>query len=189
MSDYSGHRPTSTRTECIGLIGSILSSQPTHTALDNLACVLKATQYSQGNYAITLPKKPWGKIPDGDLSNIVHDYIHEKGAHAFAISKALGHATKADIEAGTCTMEEKEINDISDELAQIGRRTGDNASILAEISNMPAKRQRKYSFRIHCLLTVYVRVLKADDELRNALTQTRPGNINGTDYATNLRSL
>lgn len=39
IANVAGHKPTSTIAECVGLILTLLSGRPTHTALDNLACV------------------------------------------------------------------------------------------------------------------------------------------------------
>ena len=64
------------------------------------------------------------------------DFAHAKGIHAFKATKVLGHAKQKDIYAGICTLEEQIHNDMSDELAKLGRQSRDVANMLEHVSNI-----------------------------------------------------
>eukprot|EP00973_Karenia_brevis_P094113 12420800-Karenia_brevis.AAC.1 len=89
-----GYTSSSTRAELLGLIISLYSPGPVHTALDNAAVVTFAQfllkQITSQNCISSCPS--FADKNNGDLWEIFYKAVVSKGVHAVRVTKTKGHA-------------------------------------------------------------------------------------------------
>ena len=105
---------SSTRTELVGFINSVLAPGPVHYACDNAAVVRQGRAILQDPF--TDPRKLWGLCKDGDLWAVLQHVVRSKTPNSIAVSKVKGHAKQHHVIEGEVLQRDKDGNDASDEL-------------------------------------------------------------------------
>eukprot|EP00973_Karenia_brevis_P078049 10841575-Karenia_brevis.AAC.1 len=94
MTNLAGMPGSSYRTELAGIILATYSPTPTHVALDNQAVQQKADQVLHSLLhpsPTSFNTKHFGLQRDGDLWQVFHDNLVQRGPHSFAVSWVKGH--------------------------------------------------------------------------------------------------
>ena len=80
---------SSMRAELAGGVAAACANGPMHLASDNLGFVIMATKIIENPQAF--PHKPWGTTANGDLWQLFHNIVVQKGANALRVSWTKGH--------------------------------------------------------------------------------------------------
>ena len=149
---------SSMRAELGGGIAAICADGPVHVASDNLGFVKRANQILSNPAAH--PHKPWGLQKDGDLWEIFHRVVCQKGAAAIKVTWTKGHITEAQVRDGTHSRENKIGNDLADTFADVGAEGFGN--VLQTVAAQWAARQAAYASLIFSIQKRIIHIMKID---------------------------
>ena len=86
-TSLAGHGGSSTRAEIAGGILACQANQPVHIGTDSQAFMDKAKYVISLVRTGRMPKRPWSTHKDGDLWEMLHKSIIDKGHHAIRLTK------------------------------------------------------------------------------------------------------
>jgi len=170
-----GPKASSTRTELAGGIMALSFSGPLHLASDSLKFVRWANKIL---FDISwTPGKPWELIADGDLWSIFCEHAASRGVDGIRITWVKGHSTLDHVERGVTTFFNKLGNDMADAHARQG--VDCHTVGVVALACCYARRMQLYCKLIHNIHELYLRVLPADQILRDKAKQARGRLVNG----------
>ena len=137
-----GFGGSSTRSEIAGGIIAIAADGPVHIGTDSQAFCNKATSLIDMERRGRKPKRPWSTQKDGDLWELLHKMVQQKGWKSVKITKVKGHATDANVEDGKVDINDKKGNDKADDYATKG--LNGHADDFLKVSRLLTKRQISY---------------------------------------------
>ena len=183
---------SSTRAELAAAIHALSAPGPTHIASDSQAFCRKANEILANPEQH--PRRPWGLQPDGDLWQNFYQCATSKGVEAVRITWVKGHATDDHVAQGITTDTHRKGNDAADKCADFG--VAAFGPDLQELCATYLWRHVRYVKLVKGILQMFVRVFKADAELRakkeknEPYTQSQEQNLtaipaNGLKYADN----
>ena len=110
--------------------------------------------------------KAWGLQTDGDLWEQAWKAILKRGSQNQKLRKVKGHATRADIEAGLATQEDREGNDKADKEADEGVMAiqGEGLVLLAD---WMARRHKEYKMLVMRIQKFTAGIIIAEKEERD----------------------
>ena len=162
-----GFGGSSTRSESAGGIIAIAADGPIHIGTDSQAFCNKATSLIDMERRARKPKRPWSTQKDGDLWELLHKMIQQKGWKSVKITKVKGHATEDNVEDGKVDINDKKGNDKADDYATKG--LNGHADDFLKVSRLLTRRQTSYvafvtNVHDHMLEALYRRKLLLDAE-------------------------
>ena len=155
---------SSTRTETAGMLLAICCPGPVHIASDSKSAVLTLQSIIGGKPR----KKPWNLYPNGDLWQVIAQFVPIKGASSIAVKWVKGHTDSIHIAAGIISFEDHLGNSIADQLADDG--VDKHPEGLDALGSMYAYRRHVYLhmlYHIHNYIVSVFFMFQARDKSNN----------------------
>ena len=162
---------SSTRAELAGALLALSADGPVHIASDSANVVRQVKAIlADTNYK---PSKPWELTTDGDLWAIFHQHALAKGLHSIDITKVKGHATDKQVVDGKVRQVDKEGNDMSDVIADLG--VGLHTEPILNIACVYTRRNIVFANLVTQIHIHNIAVLRNDKVLRDTEARFRNG--------------